>query len=150
MIKLPNILVVDDTPENLHLIEAYINKLEVNLITAASGKEALTKSSNVELALAILDVRMPVMNGYQLATKLNEERTVDKVPIIFLTASNFNELDLFKGYGAGAVDYMFKPINSEILVSKINVFLDIFRQKQKTLFQKTKLQYFKFWPIRWP
>ena len=133
MIKLPNILVVDDTPENLHLIEAYINKLEVNLITAASGKEALTKSSNVELALAILDVRMPVMNGYQLATKLNEERTVDKVPIIFLTASNFNELDLFKGYGAGAVDYMFKPINSEILVSKINVFLDIFRQKQKII-----------------
>ncbi len=133
MIQLPNILLVDDAPENLFLIEAIINKMEVNLIKAVSGIEALSKSRDVELALAILDVRMPNMNGYELATRLNEERKGDKVPVIFLTASNFNELELFKGYNAGAVDYMFKPFNNEILLSKINVFLDIFRHKQKIL-----------------
>jgi PAS domain S-box-containing protein len=133
MTQLPNILIVDDTPENLILIESVINKLEVNIIKAESGLEALAKCRNVELALAILDVWMPSMNGYELATKLNEGRTDDKVPIIFLTASNFNELEVYKGYGAGAVDYMFKPINNPILLSKINVFLEIFKHKKKII-----------------
>ncbi|MFZ4548835.1 MAG: PAS domain S-box protein, partial [Bacteroidales bacterium] len=128
-----NILIVDDTPENLILIGSIINKLEVNIIKAQSGLEALAKIHDVELALAILDVWMPGMNGYELATQLNTDRAEDKVPIVFLTASNFNELEVYKGYGAGAVDYMFKPINNEILLSKINVFLEIFKHKKKII-----------------
>ena len=133
MKQLPNILLVDDTPENLVLVESIINHLEINIISAQSGLEALSKSRGVELALAILDVRMPIMNGYELATKLNEDRTDDKVPIIFLTANHFNEMELYKGYDAGAVDYMFKPINNPILLSKINVFLEIYKQKKKII-----------------
>ena len=133
MTQLPNILLVDDTPENLILIQSIINKLEVNIIKAESGADALAKSCDVDLALAILDVFMPVMNGYELAAKLNEGREGDKVPIIFLTANNFSELEVYKGYGAGAVDYMFKPIKNEILLSKINIFLEIYNNKQKII-----------------
>jgi PAS domain S-box-containing protein len=125
----PNLLIVDDYRENLLLLETLIRRLNVNIITANSGADALEKTSDVELALAIIDVRMPAMNGYELALKMNE-RTTDKVPVIFLTASHFNEIEMFKGYGFGAVDYIFKPIDNNFLLSKINVFLDLFNQKQ--------------------
>jgi PAS domain S-box-containing protein len=125
----PNLLIVDDYKENLFLLETLVKRLDVNLIIANSGSEALEKTSGVELALAIIDVRMPVMNGYELALKMNE-RSSEKVPVIFLTASHFNEIEMFKGYGLGAVDYIFKPIDNNFLLSKINVFLDLFKQKQ--------------------
>jgi PAS domain S-box-containing protein len=129
MEQLPNLLIVDDYKENLFLLEMLIKKINVNLITASSGSEALEKTEGVELALAIIDVRMPSMNGYELALKMNE-RSVEKVPVIFLTASHFSEIEMFKGYGSGAVDYIFKPIDNNFLLSKINVFLDLFNQKQ--------------------
>jgi PAS domain S-box-containing protein len=125
----PNLLIVDDYRENLLLLETLIKRLNINIITANSGAEALEKTKDVELALAIIDVRMPAMNGYELVLKMNE-RTSDKVPVIFLTASHFNEIEMFKGYGFGAVDYIFKPIDNNFLLSKINVFLDLFNQKQ--------------------
>lgn len=125
----PNLLIVDDYRENLLLLETLIKRLNVNIITANSGADALEKTRDVELALAIIDVRMPAMNGYELAMKMNE-RINDKVPVIFLTASHFNEIEMFKGYGFGAVDYIFKPIDNNFLLSKINVFLDLFKQKQ--------------------
>jgi PAS domain S-box-containing protein len=127
--QLPNLLIVDDYKENLFLLETLIKKFNVNLIIANSGTEALEKTSGIELALAIIDVRMPVMNGYELALKMNE-RSSEKVPVIFLTASHFDEIEMFKGYGLGAVDYIFKPIDNNFLLSKINVFLDLFKQKQ--------------------
>jgi len=128
MKELPNLLVVDDIIENILLIEAISKKLEINLIKALSGAEALKKTKGIELALAIIDVRMPEMSGYELARIMNDERPTNKVPIIFLTANN--ERDVLEGYDSGAVDYIFKPINSKILVSKIRVFLDLFNQKQ--------------------
>ncbi len=73
------------------------------------------------------------MDGYELAEKLNEERADDKVPVIFLTASNINETEVFKGYSSGAVDYLSKPKVNHILLSKINVFLDLFNQKQNVI-----------------
>ncbi|HKI88621.1 MAG TPA: PAS domain S-box protein, partial [Draconibacterium sp.] len=103
-----------------------------------SGSEALEKTKEMELALAIIDVRMPKMNGHELALKLNEERSGVKVPIIFITANHFDEMEVFKGYDSGAVDYVFKPVNARILRSKINVFLDLFNQKQ-TIIRETKL-----------
>ena len=127
---LPNLLIVDDAEENLVYLENLIKNLKVNLIQAISGDEALEKTRGIELALAIIDVRMPVMNGYELALKMNEERLGDKVPVVFLTASHVSETQVFEGYGSGAVDYIFKPVDNHVLLSKINVFLDLFNQKQ--------------------
>ncbi|MEI6173514.1 MAG: PAS domain S-box protein [Bacteroidota bacterium] len=126
----PNLLIVDDSEENLLFLEAIIKRIKVNLIQALSGQEALDKTDGVELALAIIDVNMPEMNGYELAVKLNNARPGGKVPIIFLTASHLNEMQVFEGYDSGAVDYIFKPTDNQILVSKVNVFLDLFNQKQ--------------------
>jgi len=133
MKSLPNLLIVDDHEENLFLLEVILKKVKVNLITALSGDQALMKTRRLELALAIIDVRMPGMDGYELAEKLNEERTDDKVPVIFLTASNINETEEFKGYNSGAVDYLSKPFVNHILLSKISVFLDLFNQKQNII-----------------
>ena len=130
MKHLPNLLIVDDSPENLIFLEAIIKKLNVNLIQALSGYDALKKTRGVELALAIIDVRMPGMNGFELALNINAERSCDKVPVIFLTANNSNEMDIFRGYNSGAVDYIFKPVHNHILLSKINVFLDFYDQKE--------------------
>lgn len=130
MNNLPNLLIVDDSEENLVFLESVIRKVQVNLIKALSGSEALDKTKGIELALAIIDVRMPVMSGYELAIRINEGRPGEKVPVIFLTASHINEIEVFKGYSSGAVDYIFKPVNNNILQCKINVFLDLFNQRQ--------------------
>jgi len=131
--SLPYILIVDDTPVNIEFLETIISKLKVKLIRAFSGAEALTKTKKIKLALAIIDVRMTGMSGYELAEKLNLERPGEKVPIIFLTASHFDEIETGKGYGSGAVDYIYKPINGHILKSKIEVFLDLFNQNNTIL-----------------
>lgn len=138
MTQLPNLLIVDDLIENILLLEAICRKVEINLIKASSGAEALEKTKGVELALAIIDVRMPIMSGYELARIMNEERQQNKVPIIFLTASN--ERNVLEGYDSGAVDYIIKPINSKVLISKIRVFLDLFNQKQTILANAFLLQ----------
>jgi PAS domain S-box-containing protein len=130
MSQFPNILIVDDIEENLILLESVISGIKVHLIKALSGAEALEKTKGIELALAIIDVRMPDVNGYELAATLNEERTREKVPVIFLTAAFYNEEEVFKGYNSGAVDYMFKPLNKTILLGKINVFIDLYNQKK--------------------
>jgi PAS domain S-box-containing protein len=129
MKNLPNLLIVDDIEENLFLLEAILNKIEVNIIQAFSGAEALAKIVGIDIAVAIIDVRMPKMDGYELTSKINEGRT-EKVPVIFLTASNFNDNEILKGYKSGAVDYIFKPINKHILTYKVSVFLGLFKQKQ--------------------
>ncbi len=126
---LPNILIVDDNEINIELLKIIIKNIKADIIQALSGTEALAKTQGIELALAIIDVRMPGMGGYELALKLNRERT-EKVPIIFLTAVSFSENEVFKGYNSGAVDYIFKPINNHILLSKIKIFIDLFNQKQ--------------------
>lgn len=128
MNHLPNILIVDDIEENLVLLEVVMEKIKINLIRANSGIEALEKTQGVDLALAIIDVKMPIMNGFKLAKKLNECRPDSEVPIIFITANYVT--DATEGYESGAVDYIQKPFNSKILLSKIIVFLNLFNQKQ--------------------
>ncbi len=130
MKNLPNLLVVDDAEENLLLLKNIINIADVNLVKALSGAEALEKIEGIELALAIIDVQMPGMNGYELALKINEDRSGDKVPIIFITANLNYEMELLKGYNSGAVDYIFKPVDRHILLCKINVFLGLFNLRQ--------------------
>ncbi len=140
MNQLPNLLIVDDIKANLLLLRSVTKKLELNLIEASSGSEALEKANGIELALAIIDVRMPEMDGYELAKKLNEGRHEDKVPVIFLTANYLNEVEVFKGYDSGAVDYIIKPVNSRVLLSKINIFLDLFNQKQTIKWNAAQLK----------
>ena len=140
MKALPNLLIVDDSEENLAFLESITRKTKVNLVPALSGAEALEVTSGMELALAIIDVRMPGMNGYELAIKLNETRSDDKVPIIFLTASHVDDIQVFEGYGLGAVDYIFKPVDHLILLCKVNVFIDLFNQKQTILRNVSELQ----------
>ena len=140
MEQLPNLLIVDDSKLNLTILETIIKNLKVNLIQALSGSEALEKTRGMDLALAIVDVQMPVMNGYELALKMNEERSDDKVPIIFLTANFVDKLQVFEGYNTGAVDYIFKPIESHILICKINIFLDLFNQKQAIIQNAAQLK----------
>ena len=133
MDHIPNLLIVDDSEINLKLLKTITLKINANLICATSGSEALEKTRGVDLALAILDVRMPEMSGYELAERLNNERFEDKVPVIFLTANSIDESEIFKGYSSGAVEYISKPFRSQILRSKINVFLDLFNYKQTIL-----------------
>ncbi len=127
--ELPNILIVDDSREMLTYMEIVLKSARANIISANSGAKALTLIKNKELALAIVDVQMPEMNGYTLALKINENRIGAIVPIIFLTAVYQDQVEILKGYESGAVDYIFKPVNRGILLSKINVFLELYNQR---------------------
>lgn len=129
----PTILLVDDSRENLNLLISVLKKINVKIISAISGPEALIVAKGIELALAIVDVRMPGMSGYELAVKLNEKREENKVPVIFLTANYFDQEEELKGYSSGAVDYILKPFSQKVLLSKVEVFLYLFRQKQTIL-----------------
>lgn len=128
-----NILVVDDKPENLftmrQLLEA--EELDINVITVDSGIKALEKTLETDFSLILMDVQMPEMNGYETAELLRGSKRTKYIPIIFVTANSREEDNIFKGYESGAVDYLFKPINSNILLSKINVFLELDRQKKE-------------------
>jgi PAS domain S-box-containing protein len=129
---LPNILIVDDSKEILAYLEIILRSAKANVISANSGHKALELIKGKQLALAILDVQMPEMNGYTLALKINEKLSGSIVPIIFLTAVYQDQVEILKGYESGAVDYIFKPINRKILLSKINVFLELYNQKKNT------------------
>jgi len=137
---LPNILIVDDNSNNLLYLEVLLRNIQANLIQASSGSEALEATKGVDLSLAILDVQMPIMSGFELAELLNENRLEQKIPIIFLTAGFPNNAKIEEGYQSGAVDYIIKPLNKTILTSKINVFLELYWQKQKLIENTEKLR----------
>ncbi len=124
-----NILLVDDSPENLLAFEQVLRSLDVNIITAISGNEALTLVLEHDFALVLLDVQMPAMDGFETAKLM---RGIDKtrhLPIIFVTAISKDQKHVFTGYATGAVDYLFKPVAPDILRSKVTVFLELHRQK---------------------
>ncbi len=124
------ILLVDDQPNNLFVLESILECQELILIKANSGNEALSKVLEHEFALVLLDVQMPVMNGFETAELLRGFEKTKHIPIIFITAINKEEKFIFKGYQSGAVDYLFKPVHPEILKSKVNIFLDLYRQQK--------------------
>jgi PAS domain S-box-containing protein len=138
--SLPNVLVVDDSEDILLLVKAVTRKLNVNIILALSGPEALIKTRGIELVLAIIDIQMPEMNGYELALNLNADKSRYKVPIILMANCYSHKMEELKGYRSGAVDYLLKPLDSAILLSKINVFLDLFNQKRKITKETTLLK----------
>jgi PAS domain S-box-containing protein len=124
----PKVLIVDDQPRNLDVLEAMLGEIECTLVRATSADEALLAVVRNEFAALVLDIKMPGMGGIELAKLIKQRRRSQHVPILFLTAHSSNEEDVLRGYGVGAVDYLSKPINAEILRSKIGVFVDLFRK----------------------
>jgi len=114
-------------------MEKIIRPLNVNVIKAFSGKEALKKIRDLDLALAIIDVQMPEMDGLELATNILNDKSRDIVPIIFITAYAYDELHLEKFYESGIIDFITKPFHRSILTGKIKILLELYRQKHKIL-----------------
>lgn len=125
-----NILLVDDEQRNLDVLETLLESPEYNLVRALTAERALMLLLNGEFAAIVLDIQMPGMSGIELATLIKQRRRTQHIPIIFLTAYFQEDKDVLQGYGSGAVDYLTKPINPQILRSKIAVFVDLYRKTE--------------------
>ncbi|MBW2609389.1 MAG: response regulator [Deltaproteobacteria bacterium] len=125
-----SILIVDDSPENLVALEKILQDPDRNIMKAESGNKALGLMLNHDFALVILDVQMPGMDGFETAKLMRSNERTKRTPIIFVTAISKEQKHVFKGYQSGAVDYIFKPIDPFILQSKINIFLELYRQRK--------------------
>lgn len=125
-----NVLVVDDVAENLVAMEALLRRDGVRVLSARSGADALELLLQHEVAVALLDVHMPEMDGFSLAELMRGAARSREVPIIFLTASPSDPMRSFQGYGAGAVDFLHKPIEPHVILGKINVFIELFQQRR--------------------
>jgi len=123
-----NILLVDDQPNNLLALESILSDIGENLVTASSGTQALRYLLQMDFAVILLDVQMPDLDGFETASLIRERDRSRDTPIIFLTALSRSETHVFRGYELGAVDYIFKPFQPEILKSKISVFVELFRK----------------------
>ncbi|MEG4145996.1 response regulator [Microcoleus sp. Pol12B5] len=134
-----NVLLVDDRPENLIALEAILNSPSYNLVQASSGAEALRCLLNEDFAVILLDVQMPGMDGFETATLIRSRDRSRATPIIFITAFSSNDTHVFKGYSLGAVDYLFKPLEPEILTSKVQVFVELFQKTVEVKQQATLL-----------
>ncbi|MCC2657365.1 MAG: diguanylate cyclase protein [Panacagrimonas sp.] len=128
--ELPKILVVDDTPANLVAMRRLLRNSGARVIEAASGNEALAACLDHEFALILLDVQMPDIDGFEVAALLSEETRTRDTPIIFVTAAYGDDLNRLKGYKHGAVDYIAKPVNDVVLLSKVRVFLELYNGKR--------------------
>ncbi|MBF0452267.1 MAG: response regulator [Candidatus Magnetomorum sp.] len=129
-IQAVDILIVDDRAENLLSLESLLEDLPVNIVKATSGNQALSLMLEYDFALVLLDVQMPEMNGFEVAELMRSLERTRLIPIIFVTAINKDEEHVFKGYITGAVDYMFKPLNADIIRSKVSVFVDLHKGKK--------------------
>ncbi|MBE9049942.1 response regulator [Nostocales cyanobacterium LEGE 11386] len=134
-----NILLVDDHLENLLALEAILQSLNQNLVKATSGAQALRCLLNQDFAVILLDVQMPEMNGFETAALIRQRERSHHTPIIFLTAFSDSESMIFTGYSLGAVDYLFKPIESQILRHKVAVFIDLFQKTAEVKRQAAEL-----------
>jgi signal transduction histidine kinase len=134
------ILVVDDHRENLVAMEALITPLGHEVLLADSGRAALRQLLVHEVALVLLDVAMPDLDGYEVAQLIRARLATRDTPIIFLTADLKSTSAVFKGYASGAVDYLFKPVSSDILLSKVNVFVDLYRRSRDLRRQREELR----------
>jgi two-component system, sensor histidine kinase and response regulator len=127
----PHLLIVDDRPENLLSMSAWLEGDDRVIVTASSGNEALGALVRQEFAVVLLDVQMPGMTGFEMAELMRGSAKTREVPIIFVTAGDPQSRNALTGYGAGAVDYLTKPVDPDILRSKVDVFLRMFRQRQQ-------------------
>jgi signal transduction histidine kinase len=135
-----NFLLVDDLEENLLALEALLQREGLTFLKARSGEEALELLLVHEVALALLDVQMPGMDGFELAEFMRGSERARHIPIIFVTAGAASPQRRFRGYEAGAVDFIQKPIEAHILRSKANVFFDLYQQRQQLQAQRDDLE----------
>ena len=129
MTRRVNILVVDDRDENLMALEAVLDDPAYRVVRARSGREALKEVLEQDFALILLDVVMPGVDGYETASLIRERPRSRQTPIIFLTANDFGANYVFRGYAAGAVDYLVKPVAADVLRSKVAVFVELFNRQ---------------------
>jgi len=135
------VLIVDDEPRNLDALEVMLASSGCALVRAHSAEEALLAMLRHEFAAMIFDIRMPRMGGIELANLVKQRRRTQDVPIIFLTAHSLEDEDVLRAYGVGAVDYLSKPVNADILCSKVSVFIDLYRKTRALAILNKELQH---------
>lgn len=141
IIPRPTIVLVDDKAENLTVLKASLTRLDADFACFETGQEALEYLLEAtSVALIFLDVQMPGMDGFEVAQLIRAREATKSIPIIFVTAMHKDENFVFKGYEAGAVDYLFKPLDMRLLRSKAQVFLDLYLQRMEILHQKDSLR----------
>ena len=136
-----HLLVVDDVEQNLVAMEALLTRPGIRVLRARSGPEALEMLLQHDVAAALFDVHMPGMDGFELAELVRGSQRTRHVPIIFLTAATANQQRSFRGYEAGAVDFLHKPVEPHVLVSKLNVFIEMHRQRRELAQKMQELQH---------
>lgn len=127
----PAVLIVDDVEANLVAMRALLESLPCSVTSVSSGNQALRALLRKEYAVMLLDVQMPEMDGYEVASHARMNPTTKDVPIIFLTASHGSAENVARGYGSGAVDYLSKPLDSTVVLSKVRVFLDLYQSRRE-------------------
>lgn len=136
----PKILLVDDREDNLLAIETIFEPDGYRFVKANSGREALKiLLREFDFALILMDVKMPNLNGFETASLIYERDKLRHIPIIFITANNFGDENLYRGYQAGAIDYIYKPIKPEVLRAKVSVLIDLYRKNRQLLAQEQRL-----------
>lgn len=133
------VLVVDDNQANICALEDALSPLDVDIITATSGEQALSHLIRHTFALALIDVQMPGMDGYELAKLIHADKKTKHLPIIFITAINKDDTNIMQGYSTGAIDYLFKPVNTELLHAKTSIFLELHNNRQQLEKSNTEL-----------
>src|SRR5436305_2038394 len=126
-----NILLVDDRRENLLALEGILKSLNENLVKASSGSEALKYLLKDDVAVILLDVEMPDMDGFQTATLIRYRERTSHTPIIFITAISKSDIHVNQGYSLGGVDYIFKPFAPDVLKSKVSAFVQMYKQQRE-------------------
>src|SRR5262245_12701003 len=126
-----NILMVDDQPAKLLSYESILCELGENLIKAGSGREALEHLLKTDIAVVLMDVSMPELDGFELAEIIHRHPRYQKTAIIFVSAVHLSDLDRLKGYARGAVDYISVPVNPELLRAKVSVFAELYRKTRQ-------------------
>ena len=133
-------MLVDDREDNLLSMASVLEPDGYYIVKANSGRQVLKLLLNdFDFALILMDVQMPNLNGFETAALIYERERLRHIPIIFITANNYGEENLFKGYRAGAVDYIYKPVNPELLRAKVSVFVELYRKNQRLMAQEQKL-----------
>ncbi len=135
------ILLVDDREDNLLSMETILEADGYQFVKANSGKQVLKiLLTDIDFALILMDVKMPNLNGFETAALIYEREKLRNIPIIFITANNYGEENIFQGYRTGAVDYIYKPINPSLLRAKVAVFVDLYKKNQRLVIQEQKLK----------
>jgi signal transduction histidine kinase len=127
----PSLLLVDDVEANLIALEALLDDMGCDLVRANGGNQALRQLLKREFVVMLLDVQMPEMDGYEVAKYARQNPSTSGVPIIFMTAMNRTEENVLRGYGTGAVDFLLKPVNPDVLRAKVKVFLELYLSRKK-------------------